>query len=135
MKNTSAYLLGALIGIVIIGAIFAIPRWLEEDLGRHKKLIEAVWFTAILFVFSVYRLWRQRRRNSSVFWASLCIFLLLHISGVLFYSTYISPILGWQWIILLIVECFVLVFFVDWSTRRFRNFGKHGNQDHSLDLE
>ena len=123
MKKIPSYLLGASIGLVIIGAIFAIQiwfPWLEEDLSRHKGLLEAIWSTVGLFVVSVYRLWRQRRRNSLVYWASLCIFLLLHFSGVLFYSIYIHPILGWQWIILLVIESFIVVFFLDWSTHRFR---------------
>ena len=138
MKKTSAYLLGGLIGIAIIGGIFATQvwfPWLEEDLRRHKTLMTAVWFTVGLFLVCVYRLWRQRHRNSLIYWASLCVFFLLHVLGVFLYSIYVQPLLGWQWIILLIIECFVLICFVDWSTQRFRNFGKHGNQGHSPDLE
>jgi hypothetical protein len=119
MKKTSAYLLGALIGVVIIGAIVAAPRWLREDLGRHKRLIEAVYYTVGFFLFSGYVLWRQRRRNALVYWASLCVLLLLHVLGVFFYSIYVHPILGWQWIVLLLIESYIAVSFVDWSTQRF----------------
>ncbi|SRR6266404_692386 len=133
MKKTSSYLLGALIGLVIIGAIFAMQiwfPWLENDLGRHKRLIEAVWFTTALFAFSVNRLWRWRDRNSFAFWTSLFALMLLHVSGVFLYSRYVRPILVWQWIILLAIESFVLVSVMDWSTKRFRHFG---DPDHSLE--
>jgi hypothetical protein len=130
MKKTSAYLVGALIGLVIIGGIFAIPRWLEEDLGRHKILIEVVWSSVGLFVFPAYHMWRQRGRNSAVFWASLCLFVLLHVLAVSFYSIYIHPILGWQWMILLVVESFAVVSFIDWSIQRFhRPLISNGERD------
>jgi hypothetical protein len=133
VKKITAYLLGALIGLVIIGAIFAMQSWfpsLENDLGRHKRLIEAVWFTAALFAFSVNRLRRWRDRNSFAFWTSLFALMLLHVSGVFFYSRYVQPLLVWQWIILLSIESFVVVSVVDWSTKRFR---EHGDQGRSLE--
>ena|SRR5882762_7922217 len=130
MKKTSSYLLGVLIGLVIIGCIFVVQvwfPWLENDLGRHKRLIESAWFTAALFAFSVNRLWPWRNRNAFAFWTSLFALLVLHATGVFFYSRYVQPLLVWQWIILLSIESFVVVSVVDWSTKRFHNFG-HDNR-------
>jgi hypothetical protein len=47
------------------------------------------------------------------------IFFLLHVLGVLFYSTRVGRILVWQWAILLYVEAHVAAFFVGWLTHRF----------------
>jgi hypothetical protein len=54
----------------------------------------------------------------------MCIFLLLHFLGVL----YIRPtarIFGWQWMVLLTIEIFVIISLLDWTTKRFGHFGRH----------
>jgi len=110
-----------------VGAItIASVPTLDGAFEKHKDLIQFVWFTASLFAFSVFRLWGWRRRGAFAFWASISLFFLLHALGVFLYTTRVQPLLVWRWIILLTLECFVVVFFVDWSTKRFGHFGRHG---------
>ena len=56
----------------------------------------------------------------------MCILFLLHVSGVRLYTALVQPILVWQWIILLVLESFAVVFLVDWSTRRFAHPKRDG---------
>jgi predicted ferric reductase len=105
--------------------------WVDQAWDRHKTLVKAVWFTVGLFAICIYRLWRWRHRNVFAFWTSICTLFLLHVLGVLFYTTVVQPILGWQWIILLVLEVFLIVFLVDWSTKRFRHL-EEGRREHEF---
>ncbi len=119
---TSPTVSGVLIGLLTLVGIIVVETWfpwIDQALRGHNGLTKAIWFTLVLFALCVYRLWRWRLRNSFVFWTSMCLLFVLHVSGVLFYTILVQPILGWQWIILLVLETFVIVFLVDWSTRRF----------------
>jgi hypothetical protein len=121
-------LLGVLIAFLIAGAMFAViswAPWIAEDLGRHKRLAQAVIMTAGFFGGCVYTFWPWRRRSAFAFWASICIFFLLHVLGIFFYSTHVRPILLWQWMILGPLEAYAAAFFVGWSTWRFRHFNGH----------
>jgi len=118
---------GVLIGLVTLAAVIVVEAWfpwIDQALRGHNGLMKAIWFTLVLFAFCIYRLWRWRHRNSFAFWTSICTLFLLHVSGVLFYTTLLQPILGWQWIILLVLEIFLIVFLVDWSAKRFRHLGE-----------
>src|ERR1700730_9050850 len=86
--RTYPLLFGAVLGTLIVGAVFAVViwfPWLGDDLGRHKRLVQAVYFTAAFFALLINRLWHWRRRGA--FWASMCVLVLLHVIGVLFYTT------------------------------------------------
>jgi hypothetical protein len=50
---------------------------------------------------------------------SVCTFLLLHVLCIILYSTFIQPILVWQWSFILFVEFYAASFFIEWFTRRF----------------
>jgi hypothetical protein len=131
-KLITAYpmLFGALIGLVIFGAIIVIETWfpwIGKAWERHNKLVQSAWFTAGFFGVWVSRYWRWRRRG--FFWASMCIFLLVHTLGVLYYATQIHPLALREWIVLLTVESFVVVFYMDWSTRRFGHPSRHRHSD------
>ena len=113
-------LFGAFIGLILLTAIFSMviwAPWIGEDLGRHKRLAQAVVFTAFNFAIFVYTLW-ERRRNPA-FWPTIFGLFVLHVSGIFFYSTHVQPILVWQWPILGILEYYAAAFFLYWSTRRF----------------
>jgi hypothetical protein len=135
--ETYPSLFGALIGLVIICAAITIASvsWLDEAFGKHKHLIQFVWFTAVFFGVWVNRLWHWRRRGAFAFWASMSLFFLLHALGVFLYTTRVQPLLVWRWIMLLILECFAIVFFVDWSTKRFGHSGGHGHPRLGSDQE
>jgi len=45
-------------------------------------------------------------------------FLLLHVLCVILYSTFVQPILVWQWSFILFVEFYAASFFIEWFTRR-----------------
>ena len=113
-------LFGVLIAPLLVGVIIVIETWfpwIDEGLGRHKRLSEAVFFTAFYFTFYVYCLRSWRRRIA--FWPTILVLFLLHVAGVFFYSTYVQPILVWQWSIVGLIEFYPTAFFLEWWTRRF----------------
>ena len=130
---TSPTVSGILIGLVTLATVMVVAiwfSWIGDGLGRHKTLVNAVWFSVGLFAICVYYLWRWRRRNAVAFWLSMSGLFVLHVLGVLFYSILVKPIVGWQWIILLVLEVFLIVFLVDWSTKRFgHSGGKPGDRN------
>jgi hypothetical protein len=62
--------------------------------------------------------WHWRRRNARVFWISISVFFFLHTLGLLLYSMWAHPLLLAQWIVLMAVESFLLVFGLSWLMRR-----------------
>lgn len=62
---------------------------------------------------------------------SMGLLFLLHVVGVLCYTILVQPIFGWQWIILLILEVFLIVSLVDWSTTKLRYMWQDRREDKS----
>jgi hypothetical protein len=123
-------LFGVLIGLLCAGVILFGGIWFPqyfETLGNHKTLVQGVYFTVFAFGAWLYGLWRWRHRPA--FWASLSIFFLLHVLGVLFYTTQVGRILVWQWFVLLLLEAYVIAFFVGWSIQRFGHLDKADGPD------
>ena len=119
-------LLGVLIALLIAGAIMVIQiwfPWIDEALGRHKRLAQAVFFTAVYFAIYIYYLWRWQRQ--AAFWPTIFVLFLLHVLGVYFYSAHVQPILLWQWAIVGLLEYYAAAFFLYWSTRRFGHSDSH----------
>jgi hypothetical membrane protein len=114
--TTYPMLFGAFIGLLILIGIFSMPPWIEEDLGRHKTLAEAAFYTMFNFIIFISTLWKERRR--SVFWPIICALLLVHVLGVLFYSTHVQRIRAWQWPILGMLEFYAAAFFLFWWSAR-----------------
>lgn len=113
-------LFGALIGLVMVGTIIVIENWfpwIGSAWKRHNRLVQSVWFTAGLFGVWVGRYWQWRRRG--FFWVSISIFFLVHTLAVLYFATHLHPLDLREWVVLLTVESVVVVFYMDWSTRRF----------------
>ena len=55
-------LFGVFIGLLLLIAIFSMViwvPWIGEDLGRHKRMAQAVVFTAFNFAIFIYALWAQ----------------------------------------------------------------------------
>ena len=94
--------------------------WLVDSWLNNNANVRSIYFTIVLFAVFTVRPWRERRRNAFVFWASICAFFLIHVSFVFYYSTRVHPILLKEWIVILILESFILSFGIDWLTRRFR---------------
>ncbi len=120
MIRSYPMLFGVLIALAIAGAIIVIQTWFPwifEYEDRHKRLVEAVLFTAIYFVVYVYGL--RRWRGQAAFWPTILVLFLLHVLGVFFYSTYVRPILVWQWPIVGLLEYYAAAFFLEWWRRRF----------------
>jgi hypothetical protein len=131
---TSPTVSGVLIGLLTLVGVIVVETWfpwIDQALRGHNGLITAIWFTVALFAICVYRLWSWRRRNWFAFWAPICTLFLLHVLGVLLYTKFVRPILVWQWSILLVSEVFLIVFLVDWSTKRFRHLGQGRREDKS----
>lgn len=112
-------LFGMLLGLLLCGATVAKQIWFPSfamDLGRYKQLWEAMFFTAFFFAVYVYFFWSWHRRRG--FWTALCAFFVLHVAGVVVYSTYVHPLLPWQWSVLGLLEGYGGAFFVGWWTTR-----------------
>ena len=114
-------LFGTFIGLILFIAVFSMviwAPWIGEDLGSHKRLAQAVVFTAFNFAIFIANLWKQHRRPA--FWPTIFALFLLHVSGVFFYSIYVQPILVWQWPIIGILEYYAAAFSLYWwSTQQF----------------
>jgi hypothetical protein len=123
-------LFGALIGLVILTSIMVIVNWFPrvgEAWERNNATVRSVYFTAGFFTIWISRVWRWRRRNTLVFWVSVCAFLLLHALGVFLYSIRVHPLLMKEWIYLMVLESFALIFGLDWLTKRFRHLPSYGH--------
>ena len=119
-KKSYPLLLWGLIGLLSAVGIFVVTPllpWRVEDLEPHTRLVQAVFFTMCAFVVWVSFFWRWRRLGA--FWVSVCTFLLLHVLCIIVYSTFVQPILVWQWSFILFVEFYAASFFIEWFTRRF----------------
>ena len=121
---------GALIGLVIFSTIIVIETWfpwIGKAWERHDRLVQSVWFTAGFFGVWVSRYWHWRRRG--FFWASMCFLFLVHTFGVLYYAMQVHPLVLREWLVLLTAESFVVVSYMDWSTRRFGHPSRHRHSD------
>ena len=128
-------LFGAFLGLLLIIAVFISVIWfpgIGEHLGRHKTLTDAVLYTVFAFGVFGYVFQRWRHQNPPVFWASLGVFFLVHSLLVFLYSLYVSPMRGWQWMILLYVDGYLGAFFIGWSTSK---FGRPGRRTSSRSLK
>lgn len=116
-------LTGILLGLVFFSLIEICLKWFPSVLEawtKNNASVRSAYFTVVFFAVFIPRLSRQRRRNAFLFWVSMCVFILLHVLFVVYYSVQIHPLLLSDWIIMLVIESFVLVFCIDWLTRRFR---------------
>src|SRR6266404_1544470 len=93
--------------------------------GGHNPVVQAIWFTIVLFIVTAVRLWRFRLRGAFSFWASLLALWTLHVIGILVYFFYFGPLMLRQWVSILVCEAFVFVFVVEWITRRFGHSRRH----------
>lgn len=127
-------LFGAFIGLLIFGSIVVIQTWfpgIALAWKNHYRFMQSLCFTAGLFGTSVIQFWNRRHRGA--FWWAMCIFFLIHVFGVGYYSIHIQPLILRQWIILLFVECGLMIFSVDWLTKRISQLGKYaGGPGHSI---
>ena len=127
---TYPILFGALISLMIFGTIVVIETWfpwIGKAWDRNNRLVQSVWFTAGFFGVWVSRYWQWRRRG--FFWASVCIFLLVHALGVLYYSTQVRPLVLREWIVLLTAESFLVVLYMAWLAPRFGHPDRHRHSD------
>ena len=123
-------LFGVLLVLLLFGALVAEEAWFPQvgqTWARHNRLAQAVLFTAVYFALYFYGLRRWRRQTA--FWPTIFILLLLHVLGILFYSTQVHPIGVWQWPIVGLLEYYSAAFFLEWTGRR---FGYHPEHQHPL---
>jgi len=112
---------GMLIGLVLFLGVIVIVNWfprVSEAWDRHNGLVQSIWFTAGFFGVWINYYWRWRHRG--FFWASMCVLFLVHTLGVLYYAKQGHLLALREWIVLLTVESFVLVSYMEWSKRRLR---------------
>jgi hypothetical protein len=118
-------LFGACIGLLIVIAIIAMVKWapgIGDAWDRHNTLVRDVWCSLALFVASLVQFWPLRRR--AAFWVSMVILILLHSLGIFLYSFYVHPIVLSQWIVLMLVEGFVIFLVIPRLTHLFTHYTK-----------
>ena len=123
-------LFGACIGLLIVIAIIAMVKWapgIGDAWDRHNTLVRGVWCSLALFVASLVQFWPLRRR--AAFWASMVILILLHSLGIFLYSFYVHPIVLSQWIVLMLVEGFVIFLGIPWLTHLFTHYTKRSRSN------
>lgn len=114
-------LFGALLAFLAFVAIIGMDAWFPrvgEAWGRNNANVRSVFFTVAFFTLWISQIWQWRRRNTFVFWISVCIFLSVHGLCVFLYSTRVHPLSLREWIYLMALESFGFVFALDWITRR-----------------
>jgi hypothetical protein len=120
LANTYPMLLGVSIGLLIFGTIIIIetcfPRG-SKAWAEHNSVVRSAWFTIGFFLLCINRYWRWRRRV--IFWVSAAGFLLVHAVLIIYYAIYIHAPTLQEWILLFIVESFVVVFGMDFLSRKF----------------
>jgi hypothetical protein len=120
--SSHQFLFGILIAVLLAGVMIIVDTLfpsIERDLLRHEQLEDGVFLTIFFFVVYVYCFWSSRRRPG--FWFALCIFFVLHVTGVLVYSVYVHPPVLWQWSVLGIFEGYAAALFVgSWTSRQAR---------------
>jgi uncharacterized membrane protein len=108
-------LLPGLIGLLSAIAFLLLAPSLPKSSALNSRFTQAFFFTVLALAVWVSQFWRRRR--IAAFWASVAGFFLLHSLGVWAYSTFVQPILVWQWGVVLAVESFIAVAFIDRFTR------------------
>ena len=125
-------LFGVLLALIIFAAISTIGNWfprIEEAWQRNNANVRSVYFTMVLFIVLISRLWPSRRRNLFLFWVALCVVFLLHVAGVVFYSIGVHALLMKEWIILLVFETFLIGFGLEWLMDRFGAHSQAGGRE------
>ena len=115
-------LFGMIVGLVLVVGVIVIVYWFpqaDEAWDRHNDDVRSAFFSLGLFALAIFWLGRWRLRGAFVFWASISSLFVLHAAGVILYSILIHPLLLREWMIILILEPFVIVFALDWLMKRF----------------
>jgi hypothetical protein len=121
---TFGLLIAVFAGAIVILIDVWFPR-IGKALGGHNPVVQAIWFTIVLFIVTAVRLWRFRLRGAVSFWASLFVLWALHVIGTLLYFFFFGPLMLRQWVFMLVCEAVVFVFVVDWITRQFGHSRQH----------
>jgi hypothetical protein len=118
-------LFGAFIGLLLLIGIFSMVTWapgIGDAWDRHNKLVQAIFLTTFNFAVFINVLWRRRRRG--VFWISMGVVFVLHVLGVVLYSTRVHPISVWDWPLLGMMEFYIIFFLVEGLTKLSSHSGK-----------
>ena len=114
---------GIILGLIFFICVMSSLRWfpwLVDAWINNNANVRSIYLTIVIFAVFIPCLWRQRFRNPTVFWATICILFLCHVSFIVYFSSKFHPPSLREWLVLLAVESFILVFVTDWTTRRWR---------------
>lgn len=115
-------LFGMIVGLFLVVGVIVIVDWFpraDEAWSRHNEDVRSAFCSLGLFAIMIFWFGRLRRRGAFVFWAAISSFFVLHAAGVILYSILVHPLLLREWMTILIVEPFVIIFALDWLTKRF----------------
>lgn len=116
--TTYPMLFGAFIGLLLLIGIFSMviwTPWIGDAWERHDKLVQGIFCTTFNFAVFINILWGSRRRGA--FWISMAVVFVLHVLGVVFYSTRVHPISVWDWPFLGMVEFYMIFFLAEGLTK------------------
>jgi|ERR1700722_6500319 len=125
---------GIVIGLLLASIVVAIAAWFPRTAAaweRNNVSVRSVWCTVAFFVFCIYRFWRFRGRP--LFWLSISVFFLGHITGIVYFSREIHPLSAGEWMLLLGLETVLLFFYFDWLDRKSRHVHRHPPVTNSQD--
>lgn len=119
-------LFGMLISLAIAALLLMLVVWFPRAVDawdRHGGFVQALWYTAAIFGVVIYRFRRWSCRLS--FWLLISLLFVFHVSAVALYSSHVHPLLGWEWIVLILFEVFIAVFLLDWWLSKHQIRGHH----------
>jgi len=130
--TTHPTLLGAFLGLLLLIGIWSMviwAPWIGDAWDRHNELVQGVFCTTFNFAIFINVLWGRRRRSAS--WISMAVVFVLHVLGVVLYSTRVHPISVWNWPLIGIVEFYIIFFLAEGLTklRGHSRKRKHANID------
>jgi hypothetical protein len=131
-KFISVYpvIFGALVGLFIFLTIVAMviwAPWIAEGIGRHRFFFEVVWGSFALFAVLLNCFWPFRRQAD--FWTTLCTVFSLHFLGLYLYAAYVHDLTLGQLTVLMLVELFIIVSILRWSTKRLSRVSTRGRAE------
>jgi len=120
--TTYPIIFGILLSAFVVGVLLIVAIWLPSfgdifSFPRQHRPFQSVLYTAFFLIVWISYFWRWR--GHGVFWATTFACFAAHVLGVFLYMTYVGPILGWQWSILMGTECLLFGSIFAWVVERF----------------
>jgi hypothetical protein len=115
-NKPNPYVLGFSIGLCIGLFILVVFRWFPwVGDEKYKQLRDFLFFSLGFFIILVRRYWNVRRVPK--FWLALLILAVVHSVSCWLYITRVGGLRPIQLILIVVVESFPAIFFINWFAR------------------